>query len=190
MKKLLFTVAIFVTYVTYSKPAQLKQKATTAAKPEKPSWLARQKQSLFGKAEGGKRFAWTQKGAESAAEGKAPAVFQQKKIERQTRREKEKEELEQWRSDEKYAKEQRQLEERLAKEERERRKHETPQDKLNPERGGKGQMVTPKGNTILGTGGGAYVIVNPEGKEIGRIGARSKAVYEKDILGPISRGEL
>ena len=64
MKKLLLTVAIFATYVACVKPAQSRSSkvTTTAAKPK--SWLERQKQSLFGKAEGGKRFAWTQKEAE------------------------------------------------------------------------------------------------------------------------------
>ena len=67
MKKVLFTVAIFATYVACAKPAQLKQsKATTEAKPEKQSWLARQKQNLFGHSQPSPRVSWRQKGEISA----------------------------------------------------------------------------------------------------------------------------
>ena len=66
MKKLLVVmIAIFATCVACAKPAQLKQKATTAAKPEKQSWFSRQTKNLFGSG-GGSRVAWTQKKLEPA----------------------------------------------------------------------------------------------------------------------------
>ena len=71
MKKLLVVmIAIFVGSIEYAKAAKAPKNtsgstASTAAKPK--SRFERQKQNLFGKAEGGKRFAWTQQEAEKEA---------------------------------------------------------------------------------------------------------------------------